>query len=33
MGYRDWGVDTLGKEELLHLPLLGKIWEVEKKKL
>lgn len=31
-GHRDWGADALGKEELLDLPLLGKIWEVEKKK-
>lgn len=32
-GCRAWGVDTLGKEELLGLPLLGKIWESGEKEV
>lgn len=32
-GYRDWGADTLGKEDLLGLPLLGKIWESGEKEV
>lgn len=32
-GCRDWGADTLGKEELLGLPLLGKIWESGEKEV